>query len=513
MKAQDYVISSEKFKFASNEGRLHDQKLATKPIGYFRDAWLRFRKNKASVVAACIILLLVLYAIIGPFLVDTGYQNSYATSTILRQYKYLPPKLGIFSGTGFWDGTSKTQVSINTYESYVGMEMEMGIKVIVDEFEDTIVVDPIAGNKTLKNIRIDNYKSISVFTITFTESEYKAMQEWQKENNLQVILPWVENETSNYNIWYQCDRKGNAIKDGEGNFVPAYATTGPDDYDSLRLATDPFNSGETDAAWRYAKRSGTIDTGYNYMVRVNPTNYFIYTYGFEPSFVFGTNVNGYDILSRLASGARFSFILAILVSAVNLTIGAIYGAIEGYYGGLTDLLMERFSDILNGVPFMVVTVLFQLHLASKVGIVPSLIYAFVLTGWIGMASRVRMQFYRFKNQEYVLAARTLGASDRRIMFKHIFPNSLGTIITGSVLVIPGVIFSETSLSYLGIINLNSATMSSVGAMLSEGQQNMSKYPHAILFPALFISLLMISFNLFGNGLRDAFNPSLRGAEE
>ena len=124
-----------------------------------------------------------------------------------------------------------------------------------------------------------------------------------------------------------------------------------------------------------------------------------------------------------------------------------------------------------------------------------------------------MQFYRFKNQEYVLAARTLGANDWSIMFKHIFPNSLGTIITGSVMVIPGVIFEETSLTYLGIINLDSPVMSSVGSMLANGQSIMTAYPHIMMFPALFIALLEISFNLFGNGLRDAFNPSLRGTED
>ena len=130
-----------------------------------------------------------------------------------------------------------------------------------------------------------------------------------------------------------------------------------------------------------------------------------------------------------------------------------------------------------------------------------------------MASRVRMQFYRFKNQEYILAARTLGASDRRIMFKHIFPNSLGTIITGSILSIPGMIFSESSLSYLGIINLQTGSMTSVGNMLSSAQKYLTSYPYMMLFPALFICLLMLSFNLFGNGLRDAFNPSLRGTED
>ena len=130
-----------------------------------------------------------------------------------------------------------------------------------------------------------------------------------------------------------------------------------------------------------------------------------------------------------------------------------------------------------------------------------------------MAALTRKQFYRFKGQEYVLAARTLGASDRRLMFKHIFPNSLGTIITSSVLVIPGVINSETSLTYLGIVNLSEFAGTSIGELMTQGQAAMTTSPHAMLFPALFISLLLISFNLFGNGLRDAFNPSTRGTED
>ena len=137
-----------------------------------------------------------------------------------------------------------------------------------------------------------------------------------------------------------------------------------------------------------------------------------------------------------------------------------------------------------------------------------------MTGWVGTAARVRTQFYRFKGQEYVLAARTLGASDSRLIFKHIFPNSLGTIITGAVMTIPGVIFSESMLSYLHIINLDtSSTLTSIGTMLSNGKDYLSTYPHILFFPAAFIAILEICFNLFGNGLRDAFNPSLRGAED
>jgi oligopeptide transport system permease protein len=230
-------------------------------------------------------------------------------------------------------------------------------------------------------------------------------------------------------------------------------------------------------------------------------------------FILGTNSMGQDLFSAIGIGARFSIIFAVLVSAINLFIGAIYGAIEGYYGGTADIVMERIAEILSGVPFIVVVTLFQMHLASKVGVVACLLFAFVTTGWIGTAGLVRTQFYRFKNQEHILAARTLGASDARLMFRHIFPNALGTIITSVVLVIPGVIFSESTLSYLNIVNLETSSVTSVGTLLANGQGMMSSYPHIILFPALFISLLEISFNLFGNGLRDAFNPALRGADE
>ena len=111
------------------------------------------------------------------------------------------------------------------------------------------------------------------------------------------------------------------------------------------------------------------------------------------------------------------------------------------------------------------------------------------------------------------AARTLGARDARIMFRHIFPNALGTLVTGQILVIPGMIFSESSLSYLGIINLNTGDLTSVGTLLANAEPYLHTYPYLMFSPALFISLLMLSFNLFGNGLRDAFNPSLRGAED
>ena len=541
-------IPKDQFKFVSEEGRLHDQKLDTKPVGYFRDAMKRFAKNKSSVVAAVIIGILVLFAIFGTLLCNKDYQNSYDSETMLVYYKNLLPRVKGFEGTGFWDGSEKKEISLANLYIYRGMEVETGYNAIEKVISTKTTQNLKGETSTLYKVRINSYYSNTNLSLTLTYDEYIAIQQWQDEHHLQILLPRVNvdlcpRSANNNNIWYVSDeqgypldsaetvesfgkikRLGKSIKEEGATLIPAYLLKGRDDYSStMRIAGDPGIEDPTSSSrYRYAQRTGKKAEpteedpdgmrGYNYVVRVSSYNYFIYKFGFEPYFAFGTNTRGFDIISRLANGARFSLLLALLVSVINLTIGAIYGAIEGYYGGIIDLAMERFSDIIADIPFMVVTVLFQLHLASKVGVVGSLIYAFILTGWIGMASRVRMQFYRFKNQEYVLAARTLGASDKRIIWRHIFPNSLGTIITGSILVIPGVIFSETSLSYLGIINLDSSTLSSVGSMLSEGQGVMTSAPHIVLFPALFIALLEISFNLVGNGLRDAFNPSLRGSE-
>ena len=508
----DYTnIPKEKFQFCQQDASIHDKKFDTKPVGYFKDAMIRFCRNKSSVAAACIIAFLLLFAFLVPVFCSNSYSEALTDTTYL-QYGKLLPKCEAFAWAG-WDGGKDETLTKDQFNYYSAIGVETGMNPIMEVYREDYE-DPSSTTKsTYYDVRTDSYTKNGMVYMTMIPSEYEAIQKWQLETGIQVIYPAVDTSSikiasvkSDANIWYQCTNKGMPKLNKNGEYVPMYKTTGNDgDYNSLRIEGD-------DGSYRYAVVTGS-STAKSYKVRVFLYNYFQFRYGFEPSFLFGTNNYGQDIITRLASGARFSFLLAISVSAINLFIGAIYGAIEGYYGGAIDLIMERISDILSGVPFIVVTSLFQLHLSRKVGVVPALLFAFVLTGWIGMASRVRMQFYRFKNQEYILAARTLGASDFRLMFKHIFPNAIGTIITGSVLVIPSVVYSESNLTYLGIVNLDSSTMTSVGSMLSAGQPLLTTYPHVILFPALFISLMMISFNLFGNGLRDAFNPSLRGTED
>ena len=234
--------------------------------------------------------------------------------------------------------------------------------------------------------------------------------------------------------------------------------------------------------------------------------YRYYGYDSMPIFLFGTDQQGRDIFKYAFFALQTSLIIAIIVTAINFTIGLIYGSIEGYFGGNVDLIMERVTDILGYIPFTILITLIFLNMGKTLFVFG---LGMTLTGWLGVAGRTRTQFYRFKGREYVLASRTLGASDARLIFKHVLPNALGTLITTSILMVPGTVLAESSLAYLGLGLQGTA---SFGVVLSDNQQYLSTHPALILFPAVIISLLMISFNLFGNGLRDALNPSLKGSD-
>jgi oligopeptide transport system permease protein len=226
-----------------------------------------------------------------------------------------------------------------------------------------------------------------------------------------------------------------------------------------------------------------------------------------PYYFFGTTDNGQDYFKKAFAGLRTSFFLGIFTAVINIAIGLVWGSISGYFGGWTDILMERFTEILGGLPWIVIMTLCILHLGSNFG---TFMLALCLTGWIGVSAETRSQFYRFKGREYVLASRTLGASDARLIFRHILPNGIGTIVTGCVLMIPSVIYDEATISYL---KLGLQGLPSFGVTLSESQSYLGTHPNLIISGTLIMSVLLISFNLFGNGLRDAFNPSLKGVDE
>ncbi|ONI43465.1 hypothetical protein AN641_09915 [Candidatus Epulonipiscioides gigas] len=238
-----------------------------------------------------------------------------------------------------------------------------------------------------------------------------------------------------------------------------------------------------------------------------------------PYFWFGTSAAGRDLFSLVWVGLRTSLFIGIITTLINVSIGITYGAIAGYYGGTVDLLMQRFAELMGRMPWLVVLSIVVVLFDPGIG---TIILTIIISGWVGAQSVTRMQFYRYKGREYVLASRTMGAKDRRLIFRHILPNGIGTIITSSVLAIPAVIFLEATLSYLGYgvghgqsFNIFGFHFSgvSIGVLLADARAFLQMYPYLTIFPSIIISLLMITFNMFGNALRDAFNPSLRGVED
>lgn len=220
---------------------------------------------------------------------------------------------------------------------------------------------------------------------------------------------------------------------------------------------------------------------------------------------FGTDDLGRDMFARTWVGARISLFIGIAAAFIDLLIGVIYGAIAGYAGGKTEEIMMRIADTLYGLPHLLVTIL--LMVALKPGLL-TIIIAMTATGWIGMARLVRGQVLQLKEMEYVIAAKALGAGFPRILFKHLIPNTMGPIIVAMTLTIPGAIFSEATLSFLGLGV--PVPLASWGTMTSDGLVSiLTGQSWRIFFPAFMISLTMFAFNVLGDGLRDALDPRLR----
>ncbi|MBP2658934.1 MAG: ABC-type transporter, integral rane subunit [Firmicutes bacterium] len=219
---------------------------------------------------------------------------------------------------------------------------------------------------------------------------------------------------------------------------------------------------------------------------------------------FGTDNLGRDLFIRVLYGARISLSIGIVASILNLTIGVIYGGIAGFFGGRIDKVMMNIVDILYGIPVLLYVILLMVVLE------PGLINIFIALGiayWLRMARIVRGQILSLKEQDYVLAARTLGAGNWRILFHHLIPNSMGPIIITMTLAIPEAIFTEAFLSFIGLGV--AAPMASWGVLASEGITSLRSYPFQLFFPAMAISITMLAFNFLGDGLRDALDPRVR----
>lgn len=224
----------------------------------------------------------------------------------------------------------------------------------------------------------------------------------------------------------------------------------------------------------------------------------------EVYYWFGTDVLGRDLFTRTWMGTRISLYIALIAVIIDMLFGLSYGLISGYFGGAIDNAMQRFAEVLNGIPSLVIVTL--LIIVLKPGLM-TITFSLMITGWIGMNRIARAQVLKLKEQEFVLASRTLGGKSLFIIFREILPNILGAIITNTMFSIPNAIFTEAFLAFIGLGV--PAPMASLGSLISEAYKSFTTHPYMIVAPVLVLGILMLSFNMLADGIRDAFDPKMK----
>ena len=402
-------------------------------VSYWKDAWRRLKKNVVAMVALGVIIFLVLFAFVGPYLVPYGYdqfnkgaENLHPTHYTLEDTQRLDEELAARTTAG---GTKSAEEMIAEAEA-----------------------EAAAKGEKLTSVDIAKIKAKAKV----------AAQNAQKQNE---------------EVDVNSLRKELGIK----KHLFGYST------DELQR-----------------KANGE---------KVFPH-------------VFGTDMYGRDILVRVMYGARVSMSVGICAAFLVLVIGATYGAISGYCGGKVDAVMQRIVEVIYAVPEMLVVLLIATALKpiltnyintgsgplkSFVSVLgPNLISMFIAFGmlyWVTMSRIIRGQVLQLKQQEYVTAARALGASGKRIILRHLIPNCIGQIVVTTCLQIPSAIFLESFLSYLGVGV--SAPLPSLGSMATDALSGMYTYTYRLIIPSVILSIMILAFNLFGDGLRDALDPKLK----
>ena len=401
-------------------------------VSYWKDAWRRLRKNTVAMVALVIIILLAIFAFVGPAVVPYTYKQQIRSSEALHPWHY----------------SLEDQEKINAY-----MEEHSGAgKLSPDEAVEQARKEAEAKGTTLS--RVDEAK---------IRAKANVSQQEASDNEEKVT-------------------EADAVK-------------------ALGIKHSMFGYSNKELQ---KKAEGE---------KVFPH-------------VFGTDDQGRDIMVRVMVGARVSIIVGVCAALLVLVIGALYGSISGYCGGMVDTVMQRIVEIIYSIPEMLIILLLSATLKPALeqfqnsgdGILQSLVtllgpnlismfIAFGLLYWVTMSRIIRGQILQLKQQEYVTAARALGAKGGRIITKHLLPNCIGQIVTTTFLQIPSAIFLESFLSFLGVGV--SAPLTSLGSMCSEALSGLTTYPYRLFIPAVILSVMILSLNLFGDGLRDALDPKLK----
>ena len=400
-----------------------------KSVSYWADAWRRLRKNTVAMVALCIVVIIALFAFIGPMVVPYTYKQQVRGSESLHPWHY----------------SLEDQKRISDY-----LEEHNGAgKLTPDEAVEKARAEAAAAGKTLSRVE---------------EAKIRAQANVSQGQTAEEVT------------------QADAVK-------------------ALGIQSKPFGYSMQELQRKAAGED------------VFPH-------------VFGTDEQGRDIMVRVMVGARVSIIVGVCAALLVLVIGALYGSISGYCGGMVDTVMQRIVELIYSIPEMLIILLLSAtlkpaleqfqnsgngplqNLVTILG--PNIIAMFIAFGllyWVTMSRIIRGQILQLKQQEYVTAARALGAKGGRIIKRHLLPNCVGQIVTTTFLQIPSAIFLESFLSFVGVGV--AAPLTSLGSMCSEALSGLTTYPYRLFIPAAILSLLILCLNLFGDGLRDALDPRLK----
>ncbi len=469
----DTTITLSAADFEKVDSDVSVQLLSRPSLSYWQDAWIRLKKNTRAILSLYIVIFLAIFTLLGPSIwrVDPSLQD-------LNQISQAP-------------SFAKEATLVGQYKRWNGIIVD-NFPAEPDEYYET--VQPVTGLKTYEKATTQQVRLIwDPVTGAGGYNIYRNQRVPEDFNDLGLPLgsTYGANEVS-----YE-DRLSLESRPYFYSIVP---TDGFDEYEvyTMLSITPGMTITVNEASDRGLIPSDDLtQIGHKINLEFHP---------------FGTDYLGRDMLARLMEGARVSLFIGIVAPFIYVVIGVIYGGTAGYFGGYIDAFLMRFADFVVALPFLLFMILFKIAFGigpGESGIFPMLL-ALILLAWPGTARLVRGQVLRIREQGYIEAAQLLGAKPTYLLLRHIIPNTMGVILVTLTFAVPSAIFTEAFLSFIGM-GVAPPTPS-WGSMCNDGVKTMLSHPHELIFPAVFISVTVLAFNLLGDGLTEALDSRMRSKE-